>query len=66
MSGAGRIFKRGEKWWVAFYGPKDGKHVEFRAAAMVPGREGEPPRAARIPVGRSSRVPSACKRASWG
>ena len=30
MRGDGRVFKRGNKFWVSYYAPKNGKSVEHR------------------------------------
>ncbi|MEK6709125.1 MAG: site-specific integrase [Nitrospinota bacterium] len=38
MRGDGRVFRRGAKWWISYYAPKDGKSVEHRE----PGGKTEP------------------------
>ncbi len=30
MRGEGRLFKRGSRWWIAFWGPQNGKWCEIR------------------------------------
>ena len=32
MRGDGRVLKRGSKWWIAYYAPKQGRSVEHREA----------------------------------
>lgn len=32
MQGNGRIYKRGKRWWIAYYAPQDGRSVEMREA----------------------------------
>jgi integrase len=33
MRGDGRVFRRGQKYWIAYYAPKNGKMVEVRESA---------------------------------
>ena len=47
MRGDGRVFKRGARWWIAYYAPRSGKVVEYREPAFVVERAGEDARPAR-------------------
>ena len=51
MRGDGRVFKRGARWWIAYYAPRSGKAVEYREPAFVVERAGEDAR----PRGRDRR-----------
>jgi hypothetical protein len=33
MRGQGRIFQRGDRWWIAYYAPVEGKSAEQRESA---------------------------------
>ena len=35
MRGDGRVFKRGNAFWISYYAPKDGRRVERREPAIV-------------------------------
>ena len=37
--GYGRIFKRGDRYWIAYYAPKDGRSVEHREAGGATEKE---------------------------
>ena len=47
MRGDGRVFKRGARWWIAYYAPRGGKALEYREPAFIVERAGEDPRSAR-------------------
>jgi hypothetical protein len=41
MRGDGRVFKRGARWWFAYYAPRGGKALEYREPAFIVERVGE-------------------------
>lgn len=41
MRGDGRVFQRGERWWISYYAPKNGKRVEIRESAGATEQEAE-------------------------
>jgi integrase len=47
MRGEGRVFKRGVRWWISYYAPRDGKSVNTREPAVVVDGLGRPSRAAK-------------------
>lgn len=39
--GRGRVYQRGRTWWIAYYGPQDGRSVEHRESGGATEKEAQ-------------------------